>query len=115
MRPAEQYPEHQKLKATGLERDHVQGFLDWLLDETPLTLAAWDAERPLARRLYGKDNGRLVLAESLDVPTERIEDFEGDGLRGALREALLAGYFGIDPRKIADEKDQMLAEIRAKQ
>src|SRR4051794_13362836 len=117
---ATEYPEHEKLKAITEERDHVQGFLDWLLDETPVTLAAWDNERPRARRTYSGEHARLMLAEAADLPLDRLDDDGVDRsgyravphLTGGLRESLLAAYFGIDPRKLSDEKEAMLASLR---
>ena len=101
-----EYPEHERLQAIIDDRDTVQHFLDWLLDEKGLTLA-----------FYGEDNGfgdisrehKLFPAHANDTRLTPRED----AYSGGLRERLLALYFDIDPRKLSKEKDQMLRDIRS--
>ena len=92
------WPEHVRLMALRDERDHVQGFLDWLLDETPAILAVIDGDRRLAQ----------MGANDVPLPFDPVNRH-----RGPLRQTLLAAYFDIDPGKLDDEKRQMLDELRA--
>lgn len=81
------YPEHEKLKAVGQKRDHVQEFLDWLMDESKYLIAEDDTTG------YNYING---IYETYDS-----------------RAAIIAAFLGIDQKKLEDEKCQMLDALRA--
>lgn len=99
-------PEHDKLLAVTDERDVVQHFLDWLLDERGLELAFYGTVSG-----HGdppRDTHRLIPAHGSDPRlTPRKKRARG------LRETLLALYFDIDLDKLAAEKDELLAAVRA--
>lgn len=80
------YPEHEKLKALGAKRDTVQEFIDWLYDTDP----NWEI-------------GQWVKYRRGDHVFEPLR---------MNREAIMAEFFGINLKRIDQEKDRMLAELR---
>lgn len=79
---ADKYPEHAKMMKARDRLDEVARFLEWC-EEQNLVLASLDASHA-----YGLE------AEFHDI------------------ESTLAAYTGIDPKKISEEKEAMLQEIR---
>jgi hypothetical protein len=116
-RSHEQYPEHEKLKALRIDPDDpftgrnqlIGDFIEWLSAER-IELAVW-------KRLCGR-------CESLShEDAEACENEECGAPSRSLgrprlwpaqerRDDLIGRFFGIDPRKLSEEKDQMLAELR---
>ena len=109
--PDFQYPEHEKLKALGDRNDEIQAFIDWLYDDQDLVVAARARENAAGFIVRDDESSRLwSLTHVEDHP------IHSDTSRGkSLREKIMAAYFSIDLRKISDEKDQMLRDIRAVQ
>lgn len=105
----EPFPEHEKMKALGERKDEIQSFIDWLIDEQEICLAMWG--RPAwgggGREGRLKDESHLYNLEMAEHPLTLT--FRGRGMR----EKLMAAYFGIDLDKISNEKDEMLAALRA--
>lgn len=77
------YPEHVKLRAVSNESQKIGNFLNWLLNEKNLTLCVAEPQR----------------REVEYVPTTEGID------------SLLGEYFDIDPKKLSEEKDAMVAEL----
>ena len=106
----EPWPEHAKLQALGERKDEIQSFIDWLLDEQDITLAMWGRPRwgGADREEDGlKDENHLYNLEMAEHPITKT--FRGRNIR----ERIMAAYFDIDLDKISDEKDEMLAAVRA--
>lgn len=81
--PKELYPEHQKMRAVKSRSQEMGSFIDWL--------GACSISLCSIERVYGNDRW-FPINKSI--------------------ETILAEYFVIDLKKIEDEKDAMLAEIR---
>ena len=85
------YPEHAKLHAVKEHSQAVGSFLTWLQDE----------RKP-----------RVVLEPNPDDLVDEDgepKQYDPDGLR---IEKLLAEYFDIDQKKLSEEKDAMLEDLR---
>jgi hypothetical protein len=105
----EPFPEHAKLKALGDRKDEIQSFIDWLYDEQDSTIAAYASERHSAALRLDSESHRLFPIGSISDHPIHTESSRGKGTR----EKIMAAYFGIDLRKIDEEKDEMLAALRA--
>ena len=82
----ERYPEHQKLKAVKHESQAIGEFLEWL-----------------------SENEMQICKIQ---PGEFIRHGGYEAVRDST-EQLLARFFEIDLKKISDEKDAMLEELRS--
>lgn len=85
-----EYPEHEKLKKVSELSNEIGTFLDWM---------------------RGED---VSFCEYVEGHEDDFGDWMPSGfypLRKSI-EQWLADYFEIDLNKIADEKDQMIAELR---
>lgn len=122
-----QYPEHEKLLAVKEQSQAVGEFLEWL-GERGVRLMEWLEDVPeenvcrytgdtftsscvggrLVRR--GSDCGECPRCHGTGFQTDHVKGWFGWEDKGV--EHRLALFFGIDRKKLADEKDQMLAEIR---
>lgn len=101
MKPMSNYPEHEKLRAIAGESQACGEFLEWLQHQGYVMALAHrhdsDCRGKDGWRLCGRREGELIHA-----PLPSIQK-------------LLATFFGIDPEKLEDEKQAMLAELRAQQ
>jgi len=113
-----EYPEHDKLRSLQTERDIIQRFLDWLDEPEEHPQIARDGDRREEVRRIGKvwyiaeyptctHNAQGVLLDEADW-------FEwNDLVEVRPSKAHIVGMFlGVDPKKLEDEKQQMLEKIR---
>lgn len=120
-----QYPEHAKLKAIVAQSQSIGEFLDWLIEEQRIVLCS--EHEHVSPLVDERDGGCYASAEPGDfqwppgsgrtrvcgyqegnyVPVRSNIDGKG------LIQSLLAQYFEIDTKRIDDEKDAMLDELRA--
>lgn len=81
---SDKYPEHEKMKARKEEADALAPFLEWLQDQG-YEICDWND---------GRDEWHQAFSSSNQI------------------EETMAAFFDIDLKKLAAEKDAMLAEIR---
>lgn len=89
------YPEHEKLEQVKDKAQLLGEFLEWLQGEGNLTLAEWYTHED-----RGAVSGRVFSSEERLAPTSQTI------------EKILGRFLGIDPEKLAREKDEMLSELR---
>jgi len=83
MENGQKYPEHEKLRAVVDQSQAIHEFLNWLSDTKSIFLAEWDESD-----------------DACASPTSyRIT-------------GLVAEFLNIDEKKLSDEKDQMVKEMR---
>lgn len=93
------YPEHEKLKKISDKSQACGDFLSWLLGEKELVLAQYHEHNETCR---GRDGFKHCGYRKDELAITYVSV-----------DSLLAEFFGIDQQKIWEEKDAMLAEIRA--
>ena len=84
-----EYPEHDKLDQVHDKSQAIGEFLDWLQNERDIVLAEYH------EHAMGRKDVLLPIHAHI--------------------ETLLGAFFGIDLEKLEDEKQQMLATLRAAQ
>lgn len=80
-----QYPEHEKLQKIQDQSQMIGDFLSWLQEEKGLSLCSYQGEKH-----------KIDLWCPTDANTSK----------------LLADYFEIDEKKLEEEKQKMLQELR---
>lgn len=117
-----EYPEHDKLKAISEQSQTIGEFLDFGLPKQNLALyefVTYDCECSWCERGQGHRSPMHTAAERdtmFDENDRRIHDAVQISTWHPTHrtiQKILAEHFGIDQRKIDDEKDQMLAALRA--
>jgi len=97
-KPEEKYPEHQKLQAVHDKSQEMGSFIEWLRNTKKFVFAQWldveyEDEDPFTGKKSKHTNNELV-PQALHI------------------EETLAEYFGIDLKKLEQEKQTMLEEMR---
>lgn len=111
-----QYPEHEKLKALRIDPDDpftgrnqlIGDFIEWLRGVERIELAVW------RRMCGGCDRLNAEDAEECSECGSPVSGLQRARLWPAQiqTDELIGRFFGIDPQKLSEEKDQMLAELR---
>jgi hypothetical protein len=117
-----EYPEHDKLKAVIEESQAIGEFLDFGLPKQNLALYEFvihDCECSWCERGQGH-RSPMHTAEQRDTMFDKNERRIHDAVQISTWQPthrsiqkILAEYFGIDQKKIDNEKAQMLAALRA--
>jgi len=86
-----EYPEHEKMMAVKQESNTIGNFLDWLYHEKKYSICYWEES---------EGNGVSYMPERYYSIRQSFND-------------LLADFFDIDLKKVEEEKDVMLDQIRS--
>jgi hypothetical protein len=111
-----EYPEHDKLHKVAEDSQTIGLFLDLGLGEQGLVLyerITRDCECNACRRRGGRTEGMHTDAERAlaDKNNGKVPVTEYHPTQRTIQ-SILASYFGIDEKKLAEEKDAIYQDIR---
>lgn len=117
----DQFPEHERLSAVSEISNQIGQFLDWM-GEQGIHRMIWfdseevevcfDCDQGFKTIQFGRNKGNKIRCTTCGGLGERTVSVKRWQREERNIQQLLADYFEIDLKKLAEEKDEMLNQIR---